>query len=513
MVPKPKPLHQGEEYLIGNNVVRILPGHDAQDNVDVVVDERGATSSVHDEGTPQHQPQQPSGSSPAQPLPEQEDEADIIAAPRRSQETETTNAERRKWAIRASSRYLTRKKYPDGARTQGTTSHSSTVKRASPNGIMMQKDDLLDRTFDNVEFLACKDKTTRISRVGPPPPIFTCAATSSVQGTVGSEITELSRAKQLCNAIEMNTESDSDPGGAVGDLGTVNIILDDRSSVIDSNGATQQNQEPTNGSVVGFLIGSVNEILCRETRVASIQLPTTGQDYVKTGEDNISPINLHPIIGVNTGRAMIDPGVHGTPETPSTTKSGCRRSEDVGDGASALTKLGHTVPDAGMLLLPDGSVVSPEKYEAKLQQGQGALKKQHREPDPSIDPCPLRMSRETSLLDLEGGVLGSGDVTAPSSEEVDDRLEKLRQKKRALEERVSHKTVATQTIVIPRGHTSKAWSLNEGAGDSPDSPVSVQQLERHLFRKQVVFAVTFFLVSCALIIFALSFFWPTDRLG
>lgn len=489
MAPKPKPLHQGE-HLFGNDVIRIEACDDRRD-----ADERGTASTLREDRTQQRL----GGACGFQPLPEQEQEVVVIRAPRRSLDS-------RNVAIRTSPLDLKKTKDSTGRILLKRSPPSS--KRQDPVGIMMRNDDLLDRTFDNVEHFVCKAKTTRSSKAGLPPPIFSCTDSMS------DDRFELSNAKLLGNAIEVNHGGETDTTGVMADLGRVSI-LDERSGVDDSNGSTQLNKRRASGQMLGFLFESVNGILGRETQVAATQSPTTSDVTVDTKEKS-SPTTLHPIVGGDKEISVlnscgyvfnpVDPTIRGEPKTTSVI-SGGRPSQYTSVDASVTTKASHTVPADGMMLLPDGSIVSPSQYKTE-QQRQLQLKKQQRGQIYLNEHISLRMSRENSLLDLEAG-LGPEEETDQSSAEVDNRLERLRQKKRVLEERLSRKTVATtDSIFIPRDHTRKASSVKEKAGNSP---VSVEQIERSQFRKRVVLAVTICLVACALVIFAMSFFWPLSR--
>jgi hypothetical protein len=374
-----------------------------------------------------------------------------------------------------------------------------------------QHDDLLDRTFDNVEGFICKDQSTRSPRRGPPPPLFSCVDSSTIEpGASSSEGLALSNARRLGNAIEMSDGGDIDLGSYTDDFGTVNSIVDETNSVPDLIGSRRSDRAQAHGQMLRSLITTANGILCRDPRVSTVQSPRVNDVNLEKGEDKASSINLQDAAGgdnnakcgANSFGSFINRQLQ-----LSSMRSGGYPSQNEACEPSSLTKTRRTVPSAGTILLPDGTMLSPSEYKAEQHQ----IRKQHQGQNLSCEQTSLRMSRENSLLDLEIG-LDLGVATAPSSgeDDEDDRLAQLRQKKRSIESTLSRRTdvATTHTVIIPRNHVSKALDPTEGGGEG--SPISVQQIERIQYWKQVIFALSLLLVSCAMVIFAISFFLPTD---
>jgi hypothetical protein len=108
------------------------------------------------------------------------------------------------------------------------------------------------------------------------------------------------------------------------------------------------------------------------------------------------------------------------------------------------------------------------------------------------------MSRENSLLDLVDG----GSQEDRSEEEEEDRLAALRMKKRSIEKRVQ----LNGDFFVPReldddvDVESEQYELRSPA-------VSIEDMERQHFWKQLALAGAIVLVATGLILFAISFFW------
>ena len=105
-----------------------------------------------------------------------------------------------------------------------------------------------------------------------------------------------------------------------------------------------------------------------------------------------------------------------------------------------------------------------------------------------------------------------------SEKNKQDRLEQLRQNKRATEkERLSLRQ--SQTIVIPRSSLYGSEEEKEDIEEEKScrsnnklqlgSSISTKQTEQFYFRQKVALIATVFLISVGLIIMALALFWPS----
>ena len=110
------------------------------------------------------------------------------------------------------------------------------------------------------------------------------------------------------------------------------------------------------------------------------------------------------------------------------------------------------------------------------------------------------MIRESSLLDL-----ASGSVDEPGNDGQVLRSS-LKNKKSPVSKRVSHG--GSQTIIIP----PRDGEIDEEQGQTKSGVTAEERLENQHFWKQVAFAATILLLACGLIVFALSFFWPVEKL-
>lgn len=513
MVPKPKPLHhQGEVLVIGKNVVRIEPG---ESQVDVDDTGRLPLSSFPHETTKHIRPAVETD--PSSSFGKQENETGVIRSPSTSREWGNDGTHQSRYcSIRANSQVVQ-------SRSQQATS-PSTLKRQNPDGIMIRRDDLLERTFDNVEVFICKDHSTRSPRRGPPPPVFSCADGRVDQPTAFSEVMDLSNAKRLGNAIEMNAGGEINLRTHTNGLGRINSVADERSSVPGLIGTRQQQTSTgTDEQMFRSLVNTANGILCRDPLMAVVRSPKADDINLAKEEDKTLPVNLQAVVGGDDkskggaksfgfGFNTANNAFYRQRQISSMTSGGYPSQHEAAE-ASAMTKKRRAVPSAGTLLLPDGTMVSPTSYKAEEQR----IQRQQDWPNLSCDPKSLLMSRTNSLLDVEIG-LESGQATAPSSgeedeveEDDDDRLMQLRQKKRAIENMLSRRTdvATTHTVIIPRHHVSKVLPPTER--EAGGSPISVEQIERRKYWKHVVLGVVLFLVLCAMIIFVVSFLWPTDR--
>mmetsp|Transcript_15772 Transcript_15772/g.36517 ORF Transcript_15772/g.36517 Transcript_15772/m.36517 type:complete len:445 (+) Transcript_15772:226-1560(+) len=127
-----------------------------------------------------------------------------------------------------------------------------------------------------------------------------------------------------------------------------------------------------------------------------------------------------------------------------------------------------------------------------------------------FDTSPNRMNHEKSLIYVQS----TGNCR---ERENRDRLERLRQSKRAIEkERLGQSH--GQTIVIPRSSLYNKGGEENVEGLKPRRPtknfqvgstVTSKQSEKYYFRRKLAFMATMLLISIGLMIVATALFWPT----
>ena len=102
-------------------------------------------------------------------------------------------------------------------------------------------------------------------------------------------------------------------------------------------------------------------------------------------------------------------------------------------------------------------------------------------------------ARSHSLLD-----------SAASKEEKDARLERIRQKKRLIEQQIRSSS-NEPGFLVPRAYKSK---------NIPSNAITNSQSQegQSKYIKQVLVGLVVFLVSAAVVLVAVSFFWPTEKL-
>jgi len=120
----------------------------------------------------------------------------------------------------------------------------------------------------------------------------------------------------------------------------------------------------------------------------------------------------------------------------------------------------------------------------------------------------LHINRENSILDVES-----------LEERRQNRLEQLRQSKRAIEEKHSLGFGKNHTIVIPRDALYE--SRDENNVDVSEitvsklqvgTPVTDKQTTNYFLRRKLVFIGTLMLISIGVVIFAVALFWPARQL-
>jgi hypothetical protein len=444
---------------------------------------------------------------------------------------------------------------PNGHVVSGKSPSSFETNKADPpeskqSGILTREGDFLDRTFDNVENVTCH--RTSMSEA-PPEPIFSCTPLP-VENDAAADIVALSSAKQQSYNIEQYDEDGNEneiqekrntpsPVSARPPLVPVNSILIEEQNVdvmpsesANTEKAVQAERSGHKRDMLDYLFENVQSMMCREdpspaigpndtqqvklpqvnaaqfqcAAPAAVQVEDEGVTQDEEGGD--SPMNLHQIISDNPNsdglvNACDSIFATGKSNDASEAPSSRRREPFAPIRYTDSTPSSHGRPRTGMMLLADGSIVVPEatsqRWARQAQRsarsthsgGTSTLSSQHWSKSPS---SAISMIRESSLLDM-----ASGSVDEPGHD-GQVRRSSLRDKKRAVSKRVSHG--GTQTIIIPpRDYDEEQAQDKHGA-------TAEESLENQYFWKQVAFASTILLLACGLIIFALSFFWPAEKL-
>lgn len=124
---------------------------------------------------------------------------------------------------------------------------------------------------------------------------------------------------------------------------------------------------------------------------------------------------------------------------------------------------------------------------------------------------PTRMNRENSLLDIESA--GKSEEhsfsTSPSGEDKQDRLEQLRQSKRAIEKGKLGLS-RSQTIAIPRSslYGSKEENIEDFRKLQVGSSITNKQEKNIYFRRKLALTATIILISIGVVFLAMALFWP-----
>jgi len=125
----------------------------------------------------------------------------------------------------------------------------------------------------------------------------------------------------------------------------------------------------------------------------------------------------------------------------------------------------------------------------------------------------IHINRQNSLLDVES----PGEI----EKNKEDRMEQLRQNKRAIEkERLNLSQNQNQKIVIPRSslYGSEEEDIEDPKSHASNSKlqvgssVSKKQADRFYFRKRIALIGTIFLISIGVIVAAAALFWPDKEL-
>jgi hypothetical protein len=414
---------------------------------------------------------------------------------------------------------------------------------SASNGIMMREGDFLDRTFDNVENVTCH--RTSISKA-PPAPIFSCSAPGnegSLEAEEAFDLAALSLAKQQGYKIEQYDEYEEEghevplPTQTAGrpPLVPVNSMLEERQSGIRASESAN-----TERAVVGpkrdmldYIFENVHGIMCREERSLAIR-PEDTRQIEMAQQPGDQPQQRQPEIAVDNDGESGEPSPLNLHNTVPGQKSdglvsGCdslfagRSSADFSESASRKSSANRRDPFApiqyqdetpstngskprtGMMLLADGSIVVPGEHTNEwierrrrraVPYSAGGMSTASSNRPPSQSNSSVRVSRESSLLDM---VSRSGDAS-------DDETSRVRQQKRV------QTNGRGETIIFPRQSFDEEEVRVARGSSKVKGPVSAQDMERQHFWKQVVFATTILLLACGLIVFAMSFFWPTHKM-
>jgi hypothetical protein len=331
---------------------------------------------------------------------------------------------------------------------------------------MNNEEDLLDKTFDSMESFACQERSNIYpSNVIPSSPVFSCRKLLPVEnnGVVeGYDIEVLSSSiiQQEGNNIDniqvIESEANYDPE-----------LEQQRSNNGPKNIDDGTISKKKSGDIFGFMSGKFADILLRQNN----------RSFSKLSEEVVEPVEDPPI---TTNDYTINESI---------LADGHDNSEPiVSDQEVTVSRL-------------------PVSQQQQQQQDQDA-----------IDFISNRINRENSLPDIE---VGSSKYDSASSNRLNenlDRLEKLRQQKRAIENKRLSAAASSnsQTIVIIPKKDEETESETESYTSTNKLQVgsflSTKQIEAFHFHKKVYLTVTIFLISIGIIILAMGIFWPTKHL-
>jgi hypothetical protein len=335
-----------------------------------------------------------------------------------------------------------------------------------PDFMINNEEDLLDKTFDSMESFACQERSNIYpSNVIPSSPVFSCRKLLPVEnnGVVeGYDIEVLSSSiiQQEGNNIDniqvIESEANYDPE-----------LEQQRSNNGPKNIDDGTISKKKSGDIFGFMSGKFADILLRQNN----------RSFSKLSEEVVEPVEDPPI---TTNDYTINESI---------LADGHDNSEPiVSDQEVTVSRL-------------------PVSQQQQQQQDQDA-----------IDFISNRINRENSLPDIEGG---SSKYDSASSNRLNEnlaRLEKLRQQKRAIENKRLSAAASSnsQTIVIIPKKDEETESETESYTSTNKLQVgsflSTKQIEAFHFHKKVYLTVTIVLISIGIIILAMGIFWPTKHL-
>jgi hypothetical protein len=370
------------------------------------------------------------------------------------------------------SQLQSQRREPDGMSPQ--------ISGEEPWGIMLTKQDMLDRVFDSVESAVCRRQEAVNARPTAIEPCNSIVAMDEEAPSPPAHLGSPESAEEKRQEHEERAFFPSPPAAAI----PLRSILKKKELAVDAEEKLESDilENPTspapvrNNRTVGVppppslppkkedLLGFIESLLCREKPPALIMSPTSNAAQqpdnnclAKEGDDNASsgtssPMRLHKLA---TPRGEALPSCWG------------------GGGDPSLLDAATTTTDQARL--QSSSLEDPRE-------------------------AAVRLCRSTSLLDL---------AAAESGKDSFQRLEDLRQKKRQIEAVVQSSSTDPGRL-IPRGYKEKPIPSSVKLAQLESSALA--SAERTKLQKAILLGSVISLVAVALSLVGVSFFWPINKL-
>jgi hypothetical protein len=333
--------------------------------------------------------------------------------------------------------------------------------------MMNNEEDLLDKTFDSMESFACQERSNIYpSNVSSPSPVFSCRKLLPVENNGVVEGYDIEVLSSYINQQEGNnnnniqvieSEASYDP--------ELEQQRSDKAKNIDDGTISKRK----GGDIFGFMSGKFADILLRQNY----------RSFSKLSEE-VESVENPPIV---TNDSVIN---------------------------ELILANGH---DDSERMVSDQDIMVAQLPVSQQQQGQD-----HDHEMDAVDFISSRLNRENTLLDIEGGSSKEDSTSSNKLNENQDRLEKLRQQKRAIENKqlsAAARSSSQIIVIIPKKEKETAAETESYTSTNKlqiGSSLSTKQIEEFHFRKRVYLTVTIFLISIGTIILAMGIFWPTKHL-
>jgi hypothetical protein len=334
-----------------------------------------------------------------------------------------------------------------------------------PDFMMNNEEDLLDKTFDSMESFACQERSNIYpSDVSSPSPVFSCKKLLPV-GNNG--VVEGYGIEVLSSSINQQEGNNNNNIQVIESEASYCPELEQQRSNKPKNIGDGTISTRKGGDVFGFMSGKFADILLRQNN----------RSFSKLSEE-----------------------VESVENPPITTNDSAINVVILADG--------H---DNSERIVSDQDIMVAQLPVSQQQQHQD------QEMD-AVDFISNRINRENSLLDIEVGSSKEDSTSSSKLNENQNRVEKLRQQKRAIENKQLSAAVRSnsQTIVmIPKKEEEIAAETESYTSTNKlqiGSSLSTKQIEEFHFRKGVYLTGTIFLISIGTIILAMGIFWPTKHL-
>jgi len=345
-----------------------------------------------------------------------------------------------------------------------------TVSETSGFGFLMKEDDCIDTTFDSIESYACKERTSEIFPAGarPPSPIVLYKQQQILDNSSEKHDINVSKNEKTGKNVYLLENN-----AASNDGYEFEQVSNSSNSGLDYNISTGYCSSGISSGGFGFIAGKIGELLLsRENQPLNKITDELDSDHLKNGITTTANKSLS--ITLNTTDSDL----------------GLSQSND------------------------ETSFVSDQAAISDLQQKE-QLKS---------DVFSSRINRENSLRDVElaGNSEEHSFSTSPLEKNNQDRLEQLRQSKRAIEqERLRLSQNQSQTIVLPRSslyYCSEEENIEETKSCTSiiklqsGSSVTTKQSDLFYFHRKVSLTATISLISIGILILAIALFWPAKIL-